>query len=478
MATDPRTASIRVLLADDHAVVRKGIRDFLLEEPDIDVVAEAADGLTAQALLRELAPEVAILDVRMPGATGIEVVQWLRAEGLPVRALMLTAFDDEPIAALALQAGAYGYMLKTADAEEIVDAVRTVAAGNSALDPLIAQKLALHLLKGAGIVSPALPFGIEPLTERERAVLVLAAAGLTNRAIGLQLDISDRTAQGHLANIYAKLQVASRTEAVTKALHLGLIDLPSSRHYAIMTRLHWRSLRVQVLLWTALPLTIFLIAISLTGIGSHQASMRALAAEETERLTNAVATGLAAQLESYQVGLEAAAGALVHHLNDPASRDALIAQTSGVMGNIDLVLFDASGAIASANGAPPAWAQEMELGAGDGAIVHAGDYILLRADLPQGAAALVAAVPVQALAFASYLGDSADLYGSTLALLDASGSPILTAGQALEGSSMASPEDEAKWRREGHCDGAAAGHGLDNCHARGVALQHGAHAAL
>ncbi len=229
MVADPRITPIRVLLADDHAVVRKGIRDFLLEEPDIDVVAEAADGLSAQALLRSLLPDVAILDVRMPGATGIEVVQWLRAEKLPVRALMLTAFDDEPIAALALQAGAYGYVLKTADAEEIVEAVHTVAAGHTALDPLIAQKLALHVLRHSGInsASPALPFGIEPLTERERAVLLLAAAGLTNRAIGLQLDISDRTAQGHLANIYAKLQVASRTEAVTKALHLGLIDLPT-----------------------------------------------------------------------------------------------------------------------------------------------------------------------------------------------------------------------------------------------------------
>ncbi len=228
MVADPRITPIRVLLADDHAVVRKGIRDFLLEEPDIDVVAEAADGLSAQALLRAHLPDVAILDVRMPGATGIEVVQWLRAEKLPVRALMLTAFDDEPIAALALQAGAYGYVLKTADAEEIVEAVHTVAAGHTALDPLIAQKLALHVLRRSGInpASPALPFGIEPLTERERAVLLLAAAGLTNRAIGLQLDISDRTAQGHLANIYAKLQVASRTEAVTKALHLGLIDLP------------------------------------------------------------------------------------------------------------------------------------------------------------------------------------------------------------------------------------------------------------
>jgi signal transduction histidine kinase len=211
-----------------------------------------------------------------------------------------------------------------------------------------------------------------------------------------------------------------------------------------MTRLHWRSLRVQVLLWTALPLTIFLIAISLTGIGSHQASMRALAAEETERLANAVAPGLAAQMESYQVGLEAAAGALVHHMNDPASRDALIAQTSGVMGNIDLVLFDASGAIAGANGAPPSWAPAIGVGAGDSAIAHVGDYILLRADLSQGAGALVAAVPVQTLAFASYLGNSANLYGSTLALLDATGSPILTAGQAVEGSGMTSPASEAK----------------------------------
>lgn len=219
---------IRVLLADDHAVVRTGIRDFLQDEPDIEVVAEAADGLAAQRLIRQHLPDVAILDVRMPGATGIEVVQWLRAAGLPVRALMLTAFDDEPIATLALQAGAHGYVLKTADAEEIVDAVHTVAAGSIALDPLMAQKLALQVLKGGSTpASATLPFGIEPLTDRERAVLVLVAAGLTNRAIGLQLVISDRTVQGHLANIFSKLQVASRTEAVTKAVHLGLIELPT-----------------------------------------------------------------------------------------------------------------------------------------------------------------------------------------------------------------------------------------------------------
>ena len=217
---------IRVLLADDHAVVRTGIRDFLQDEEDIEVVAEAADGLTAQRLLRELLPDVAILDVRMPGATGLEVVQWLRAEGLPVAALILTAYDDEPFAASALQAGARGYVLKTADSEEIVEAVRTVHARRLAIDPLVAHKLALRALGGGFNAQPALPQGVEPLSDRERAVLVLAAAGLTNRAIGLQLSISDRTVQGHLANIFGKLQVASRTEAVTRALQLKMIELP------------------------------------------------------------------------------------------------------------------------------------------------------------------------------------------------------------------------------------------------------------
>jgi two-component system, NarL family, response regulator LiaR len=212
---------IRVLLADDHAVVRKGICDFLQEEPDIQVVAEAADGLAARQLIQELMPDVAILDVRMPGATGIEVVHWIREQKLPVRVLILTAYDDEPFAAMALQAGALGYVLKNADAEEIVGAVRGVYAGRLILDPAVARKLALRALQ-----EDAPAPGVEPITERERAILALVAAGLTNRAIGVQLQISDRTVQGHLANIFAKLQVGSRTEAVTKALQLGLIDLP------------------------------------------------------------------------------------------------------------------------------------------------------------------------------------------------------------------------------------------------------------
>jgi DNA-binding NarL/FixJ family response regulator len=212
---------IRLILADDHAVVRKGVREFLEEEDDIEIVAEAADGLEAQALIEQHQPDVAILDIRMPHATGIEVTRWIRDRQMPIGVLILTAYDDDPYVLAALQAGANGYVLKTAEADEIVAAVRAVREGQSALDPVIARKLMAHL---TGPPSPDQP--VETLTPREHEVLERVAQGLTNRAIGLQLGISNRTVQGHLANVYAKLQVNSRTEAVTKALQLGLIQLP------------------------------------------------------------------------------------------------------------------------------------------------------------------------------------------------------------------------------------------------------------
>lgn len=215
---------IRVVLADDHAVVRKGTREFLEEGGDIAVVAEAADGEEAKALIRQHRPDVAVLDIRMPGATGIEIARWVREQQLPVGVLILTAYDDDPFVLAALQAGANGYALKTAEADEIVAAVRAVCEGQSALDAAIARKLMARL-------DSALQPGslVEALTPREIEVLALAARGLTNRAIGRQLDISDRTVQGHLANIYAKLHVNSRTEAVTRGLQLGLIRLPEAR---------------------------------------------------------------------------------------------------------------------------------------------------------------------------------------------------------------------------------------------------------
>ena len=206
---------IRVLLADDHAVVRKGIREFLTEPGDIDVIAEASNGDEAIALLAKEQPDVAVLDIQMPKRSGIEVCRHVRAQHWPIGILILTAYDDDPYVLAVLQAGANGYVLKTADADDIIQAVRDVHEGKSALDPVIARKL-MAQLAGRAENKP-----IETLTPRETDVLKLAARGYTNKAIGAQLHLSDRTVQGHLANIYGKLHVATRTEAVMRAVSLG-----------------------------------------------------------------------------------------------------------------------------------------------------------------------------------------------------------------------------------------------------------------
>ena len=213
------TEIIRVLLADDHAVVRKGIREFLTEPGDIIVVAEASDGEEAIALLDKIKPDVAVLDIQMPKRSGIDVCRHVRAQRWPIGLLILTAYDDDPYVLAVLQAGANGYVLKTADADDIIQAVRDVHEGKSALDPVIARKL-MAQLAGRAENKP-----IESLTPRETDVLKLAARGCTNKAIGVQLHLSDRTVQGHLANIYGKLHVATRTEAVMRAVSLGWLTL-------------------------------------------------------------------------------------------------------------------------------------------------------------------------------------------------------------------------------------------------------------
>lgn len=216
------TPSIRVVLADDHAVVRKGIREFLESAGDIQVVGEAADGDAAVRLVAEHRPDVAVLDIRMPGASGIEATREIKARHPGVGVLILTAYDDDPYVFALLQAGANGYVLKTASSSELVQAVRTVARGESALDPAVAHKLVQQLTTGRPQAAAGTP---EALTGREVEVLHLVARGLTNKAIGQKLGISDRTVQGHLANIYGKLNVNSRTEAVTEALKQGWIAI-------------------------------------------------------------------------------------------------------------------------------------------------------------------------------------------------------------------------------------------------------------
>ena len=209
---------IRVLLADDHAVVRAGIRIFMENAGDIQVVAEARDGLEAQALIAEHRPEVAVLDIEMPKASGVEVTRWIRAHLENVGILILTAYDDDPYVMAVLRAGANGYVLKTAPPADILQAVRDVHAGKSALDAVIARKLVARISGGTAEQR------LEALTERELEVLRLAAKGYTNKAIGVQLGISDRTVQGHLAHIYTKLDAGSRTEAVMRGLSMGLIS--------------------------------------------------------------------------------------------------------------------------------------------------------------------------------------------------------------------------------------------------------------
>jgi len=211
---------IRVVLADDHAVVRKGIREFLEEDAAIRVVGEAGDGEAAVALVAREKPDVAVFDLQMPKMNGMDATRRVKTEYPPTRVLILTAYDDDPYVFAAFRAGANGYLLKTASSDEMCRAVHAIAAGESAVSPSVAKKL-VQRASGEAVREEI----VEPLTERELEVLRLAAQGMGNKQIGTTLSISDRTVQGHLANIYAKLHVTTRTEAVLFALRERWISL-------------------------------------------------------------------------------------------------------------------------------------------------------------------------------------------------------------------------------------------------------------
>jgi len=213
---------IRVLIADDHVLVRQGVRRFLEDGADITVAGEADNGLQALRLVEELRPDVALLDIQMPGLNGVEVTRQIRSFFPQVKILILTAHDDDAYVFAALQAGANGYLLKTAGVEELLSAVRGVHQGQSALSPEVTDKVVRQLQTGrpAGAANQ-----VEGLSQRELEILRLAATGQTNKEIGAYLHLSNRTVQGHLARIYGKLGVASRTEAVTEALKRGWIVL-------------------------------------------------------------------------------------------------------------------------------------------------------------------------------------------------------------------------------------------------------------
>jgi two-component system, NarL family, response regulator LiaR len=216
-------ATIRILLADDHVLVREGTRDLLEREPDMQVVAEAGDGQEAVRLAATHQPDVALLDIAMPNLNGIEATRQIKHLAPVTAILILSAYDDDEYVFALLEAGAAGYLLKNVRGRDLVEAIRAVHAGESVLHPVIARKVIERAVRPS---SPDRPQeGLEFLTERELDVLRLAARGKSNKDIALELCLSTRTVQTHLSTVFAKMQVGSRTEAVVQALHRGWLTL-------------------------------------------------------------------------------------------------------------------------------------------------------------------------------------------------------------------------------------------------------------
>jgi NarL family two-component system response regulator LiaR len=215
---------IRVLLAEDHVVVREGTRELIQREPDMEVVAEAGDGEEAVELSKRTRPDVVIMDIAMPKVNGIEATKLIKQELPTTAVLILTAYDNEQYIFALLEAGAAGYLLKNVRRSELINAVRAVQRGESVLHPQIAAKVVERFRDARGPVAAEEP-GREVLSERELEVLRLAGKGKSNKDIAGDLSLSIRTVQAHLGNIFNKLGVGSRTEAVLLALKKGWLTL-------------------------------------------------------------------------------------------------------------------------------------------------------------------------------------------------------------------------------------------------------------
>ncbi|MCZ4125917.1 response regulator [Streptomyces sp. H39-S7] len=223
-------AGITVFLLDDHEVVRRGVRDLLDDEPDITVIGEA--GTVEHALVRipALRPQVAVLDVRLPDGDGVTVCRELRSRMPDLICLMLTSFDDEEALLDAIMAGASGFVLKQIRGSDLVSAVRTVASGQSTLDPSAAARL-MAKLRGAEEPAPELQ-ALPSLTDREREILALVGEGLTNRQIGQRLFLAEKTVKNHISRLLAKLGVERRVQAAVIATQAQDRLTMESRHDA------------------------------------------------------------------------------------------------------------------------------------------------------------------------------------------------------------------------------------------------------
>lgn len=216
MAQHEAVEPIRVILAEDHSLVREGTRRILEATSDIVVVAEVADGNEAVAAVEHHRPDVAIIDIGMPGINGIEVTRRIKKTQPGVSVLILTVHDDDQFIFAAIEAGAAGYLLKDVEGSQLVQAVKGLHAGDSVLHPAVAHKILARLASGEKEKSTSGPE--VPLTEREHEVLQLAASGMANKEIATALDVSVRTVEAHLSHIFRKMDVGSRTEAILYGL--------------------------------------------------------------------------------------------------------------------------------------------------------------------------------------------------------------------------------------------------------------------
>jgi len=217
------TGAITILIADDHAIVRKGLRTLVSSEPGLELVGEARDGVEVVFKARALQPDVILIDLVMPRQTGLEAIKQIKRENPEARILVLTSYDEDDMVFPAIKAGALGYLLKDSSPEQLIQAIYDVHRGESSLHPTIALRLIRELNRPSD-----LPPTQEPLTEREVEVLRLVARGQTNREIAEALFISERTVGNHIGNILGKLHLANRTQAALYALREGLASLNDS----------------------------------------------------------------------------------------------------------------------------------------------------------------------------------------------------------------------------------------------------------
>jgi len=218
------TETIRLLLVDDQRLMRDGLRTLLELEPDLKVVGEAENGEIALALYQEISPDVVLMDIRMPVMDGVEATRRLRSEHPDSKIIILTTFDDNEYVFEGLRAGALGYLLKDVSGPELAEAIRTVSAGGSMIEPSVARKVVAEFARLAAPTPKATETLIDPLSEREVEILKLVAEGLTNKEIAAKLYLAEGTVKNYVTSILQKIDARDRTQAAIRARELGLLE--------------------------------------------------------------------------------------------------------------------------------------------------------------------------------------------------------------------------------------------------------------